>query len=61
MIATEPAQHLAPNERVRSSKLPSVFSTGNYYMVSLMLDVVGQQLRPEWEPTLPVRQAALAN
>jgi len=34
---------------------------GNYYMVSLMLDVVGQQLRPEWEPTLPVRQAALAN
>jgi hypothetical protein len=32
---------------------------GNYYMVSLMLDVVGQQLRPEWEPTLPVRQAAL--
>jgi 4-carboxymuconolactone decarboxylase len=34
---------------------------GNYYMVSLMLDVVGQQLRPEWEPTLPVRQGALAN
>jgi len=34
---------------------------GNYYMVSLMLDVVGQQLRPEWEPTLPVRQGALTN
>ncbi len=30
---------------------------GNYYMVSLMLDVVGQQLRPEWAPTLPVRKA----
>lgn len=23
----------------------------DYYMMSLMLDVVGQQLRPEWEPT----------
>jgi len=31
---------------------------GNYYMVSLMLDVVGQQLRPEWDPSLPVRKAA---
>jgi hypothetical protein len=30
---------------------------GNYYMVSLMLDVVGQQLRPEWDPSLPVRKA----
>jgi hypothetical protein len=30
---------------------------GNYYMVSLMLDVVGQQLRPDWQPALPVRQA----
>jgi 4-carboxymuconolactone decarboxylase len=29
---------------------------GNYYMVSLMLDVVGQQLNRGWEPTLPVRQ-----
>jgi len=29
---------------------------GNYYMVSLMLDVVGQQLNHDWEPTLPVRK-----
>ena len=29
---------------------------GNYYMVSLMLDVVGQQLRNDWSPTLPVRK-----
>ena len=29
---------------------------GNYYMVSLMLDVVGQQLNRDWAPTLPVRK-----
>lgn len=33
---------------------------GNYYMVSLMLDVVGQQLRPESVPSLPVRKGAVA-
>lgn len=44
----------------RQGTVEMVGIMGNYYMVSLMLDVVGQQLRPEWEPTLPVRQAASA-
>jgi 4-carboxymuconolactone decarboxylase len=42
----------------RQGVVEMVGSMGNYYMVSLMLDVVGQQLRPEWAPTLPVRKAA---
>jgi 4-carboxymuconolactone decarboxylase len=42
----------------RQGVVEMVAIMGNYYMVSLMLDVVGQQLRPEWEPSLPVRKGA---
>jgi 4-carboxymuconolactone decarboxylase len=41
----------------RQGVVEMVAVMGNYYMVSLMLDVLGQQLRPDWQPALPIRQA----